>query len=208
MINRARRFRIVNTCYYRVAHWYEFARAYFLARLATPLKVVIGAGHSQLEGWLLTDKKILDITRPGSWRRLFSPASIDCLLAEHVLEHLSLDECRIALREAYRYLKPGGVFRIAVPDGNRRDPDYVAETAPPMHEHQVLFTLETLSALLEEAGFTVQPLEYFDKDDQFHACPWDVQGGHIQRSVRFDRQVAFRRGDLYYTSLIVDAIKH
>jgi len=36
--------------------------------------------------------------------------------ASHVLEHLALDDCRRALREAYRILAPGGIVRIVVPD--------------------------------------------------------------------------------------------
>lgn len=42
----------------------------------------------------------------------------DCLgvYASHVLEHLCLDDCRIALRETYRLLADGGIFRLVVPD--------------------------------------------------------------------------------------------
>ena len=36
--------------------------------------------------------------------------------ASHVLEHLSLDDCRTALRETLRILTPGGIFRLVVPD--------------------------------------------------------------------------------------------
>jgi len=34
----------------------------------------------------------------------------------HVLEHLSLDDCRTALRETMRILAPDGIFRLVVPD--------------------------------------------------------------------------------------------
>ena len=34
----------------------------------------------------------------------------------HVLEHLSLEECRAALRETRRLLRPQGVFRLVLPD--------------------------------------------------------------------------------------------
>jgi len=36
--------------------------------------------------------------------------------SSHVLEHLALDECRAALTETYRILKPGGIFRFVIPD--------------------------------------------------------------------------------------------
>jgi predicted SAM-dependent methyltransferase len=34
----------------------------------------------------------------------------------HVLEHLSLEDFRIALQKTYSYLRPGGIFRLVVPD--------------------------------------------------------------------------------------------
>lgn len=42
-----------------------------------------------------------------------SCAAIYC---SHVLEHLSLQDFRIALANTYRYLKPGGTFRFVLPD--------------------------------------------------------------------------------------------
>ena len=42
--------------------------------------------------------------------------SCDGLYACHVLEHLALDDFRIALRHSLDYLKPGGPFRLIVPD--------------------------------------------------------------------------------------------
>jgi predicted SAM-dependent methyltransferase len=60
---------------------------------------------------------------------------------------------------------------------------------------------------MEEVGFRVTPLEYFDEHEQFHAVAWDENEGMIMRSQRFDRQKDFQRGDLYYTSVIVDVRK-
>ena len=132
---------------------------------------------------------------------------IDRLLAEHILEHLSETEGRIAVGESYRYLKRGGLFRLAVPDGNRRDAAYLAEVSPPRAGHQVLYNVDTFTSLLKSIGFVVMPLEYFDDHEQFHAHPWDECDGYIQRSIRFDTQEEFRRGHMCYTSLIVDARK-
>jgi hypothetical protein len=47
---------------------------------------------------------------------LVDPASCDGVFCSHVLEHLSLDEATLALRNTLTMLKPGGVFRIVVPD--------------------------------------------------------------------------------------------
>jgi predicted SAM-dependent methyltransferase len=124
-----------------------------------------------------------------------------------MLEHLSEEQARTTVAECFRYLKPGGLFRVAVPDGYRRDPAYVAEASPPNDGHLVLYNVDTLTALLQSAGFTVTPLEYFDAQEQFYAVPWDEKDGLIMRSARFDKQQDFQRGDLFYTSVIVDARK-
>ena len=193
--------------YKGVRHKYEIDRLRQLIASATPLNVVIGGGETSYEGWIFTDRDLLNITNPSEWSKLFTPGSIDRLLCEHVLEHLSDADCRIALTEGYRYLKPGGLMRIAVPDGYRRDTAYVAEASPPKDGHEVLYNVESLTHLLEGVGFVVTPLEYFDSAEKFHAYEWDENEGFIMRSVRFDTQKDFQRGELYYTSLIVDARK-
>ena len=171
------------------------------------LNLVIGGGQTSYEGWISTDRDFLDVTKPSQWAALFRPESIDRILSEHMLEHLSEDQAKITLRECHRYLKPGGLLRLAVPDGFRRDAAYVTEAAPPNDGHQVFYNIETLTPLLSSLGFTVTPLEYFDRNEKFHARPWDEHEGMIKRSVRFDTQKDFERGDLFYTSLIVDARK-
>ena len=65
---------------------------------ASPLNVIIGSGEVAIPGWFETDLAVLDITDASDWRRLFKPGSIDRLLAEHVFEHLSLDETEVALK--------------------------------------------------------------------------------------------------------------
>jgi predicted SAM-dependent methyltransferase len=176
-------------------------------RHACPLKVVLGSGPVTLGGWLATDSDVLDVTSLRAWERLFRPDSIDRLMAEHVFEHLSDSDCTTAFQQCLRYLKRGGVLRIAVPDGYRRDRDYVEEVTPPKDGHRQLFTVESLTRLLNRVGFETTPLEYFDAKEEFHCYPWNEADGLIRRSARFDSQERFKRGSLYYTSLIVDARK-
>src|SRR5438046_2163574 len=45
-----------------------------------------------------------------------SNTSCDAVYCSHVLEHLSLNDFRVALANTYRILKPGGTFRCVVPD--------------------------------------------------------------------------------------------
>lgn len=44
------------------------------------------------------------------------PGSCRGVYASHVLEHLALDDMRVALANTFRMLQPGGVFRLVVPD--------------------------------------------------------------------------------------------
>lgn len=44
----------------------------------------------------------------------------------HVLEHLSYEDCRLALKETHRILESGGTFRGVLPDLERHVHDYLA----------------------------------------------------------------------------------
>jgi SAM-dependent methyltransferase len=41
---------------------------------------------------------------------------LEGIYCSHVLEHLSLDDFRVALSNTYKVLKPGGIFRMVLPD--------------------------------------------------------------------------------------------
>lgn len=56
--------------------------------------------------------------------------SADAIYCSHVLEHLWRDECVVALANTYRYLKPGGVFRLVVPDISKLAKGYFGDTDP------------------------------------------------------------------------------
>ncbi len=55
------------------------------------------------------------------------PDSVDGLYASHVLVHLSLEDCLIALDNSRKVLKPGGIFRLIVPDLRARAERYVSD---------------------------------------------------------------------------------
>lgn len=46
----------------------------------------------------------------------FEDGSVSAVYASHVLEHLSHEDFYAALEETHRMLRPGGVFRLIVPD--------------------------------------------------------------------------------------------
>lgn len=54
-----------------------------------------------------------------------SPGACDGIYCSHVLEHLAYEDCVAALRNTHHYLKPGGTFRLVVPDFEQLAKAYV-----------------------------------------------------------------------------------
>ncbi|PTA68343.1 class I SAM-dependent methyltransferase [Deinococcus arcticus] len=176
------------------------------------MRVILGAGEQRWPGWVPTERETLNLLNPASFERFFHAGPADAFLCEHVWEHLWPDQGAQAARLVFAHLKPGGVLRVAVPDGHHPDPAYralVAVGGPgPAHDHRVLYTLDTFAPLFTQAGFEVQPLEWWDAAGTFHQQPWAPAGGPVYRTARLDhRNEAWRRGQgpLGFTSLLLDA---
>ena len=177
------------------------------------IRVIIGASSQDYPGWIRTQEDELNLIDRRNWETQFAPGSISRLLAEHVWEHLNPDEAAVAARICFDYLRPGGVFRLAVPDGLFPNEEYqrvvqVGGPGPADHpaaSHKVLYDYRTLPPVFLAAGFRVQMLEWWDERGVFHAEEWDEREGFVYRSARFDHRN--RDGALGFTSLIIDAIK-
>jgi len=181
-----------------------------LANAPVGWRIVIGASGIADEGWISTDIEYLNLLKARDWERFFQPDSIDALLAEHVWEHLTPEEGACAAALCFKYIKPGGYLRVAVPDGYHPDPDYIERvriggSGLGADDHKVLYTHKTFSDLFARAGFRCRLLEYFDAQGTFHSENWDEKAGTIVRSQRFDERN--REGKLNYTSIMLDAIK-
>jgi predicted SAM-dependent methyltransferase len=205
--------------YYRYLGWYQFSRR---VRRSSRLRIVIGAWDRFDPGWIPSQQDFLDLLVPEHWSRAFRPGSVDAILAEHVWEHITEDEGRQAAQTCYRYLKPGGYLRVAVPDGFHPDPLYVAQVKPEPDQpgvtagnaenHKALYTYKSLAAVFEAAGFRVELYEYFDEAGRLHERTWDRTAGTIWRSRRFDphRERTYPSSlhhSLSYSSIVLDAIK-
>ena len=57
-------------------------------------------------------------------------ASADAVYCSHVLEHLAVEDMRKALRNTLKMLRPGGVFRLVIPDLRSSAEAYVKSTDP------------------------------------------------------------------------------
>lgn len=89
-----------------------------LYKQTEPLQVILGAGTQAYDGWISTNKEELDLLCPQDWQLSFDARLTDAFLCEHVWEHLTEAEGREAAKLCYKYLKPGGYLRCAVPDAN------------------------------------------------------------------------------------------
>ena len=82
----------------------------FQRRVASaPVKrIVLGASSKHDRGWIPTEMGYLNLLVPEHWERAMRPGSLDAMLAEHVWEHLTLDEARAAATTCHTDLTPGG----------------------------------------------------------------------------------------------------
>jgi SAM-dependent methyltransferase len=81
-----------------------------------------GCGPNAIEGWLNSDRHAasgIDIVGDILHGLPIESSSIDYIVAVHVLQDLTWGDIPPALREVLRILKPGGYFRLAVPDIDR-----------------------------------------------------------------------------------------
>lgn len=178
-------------------------------------KIVVGACDTQFDGWVSSDKKTLNLLAESDWVACFEPGSLNAILAEHVWEHLTPEEAGIAATYCFRFLKPGGYLRVAVPDGFHPDPGYIEwvrpeGSGPGADDHKVLYTYDTFRKVFTSAGFNVSMYEYYDEHGEFHGMDWNHEEGMIRRSRRFDEDTFDRRKSgvsFAFTSIILDAIK-
>lgn len=127
------------------------------------LKLNLGCGRNLIPGWQNHDRDV-DLEKPLPW----PDASARFILMEHVLEHFASPLAYRLLQECWRVLEPGGVIRVCVPDvtlvlENAAYDEFVRtydwgrngiEAIACSHGHQMLWTFDSLAAVLRSVGFT------------------------------------------------------
>lgn len=164
-------------------HRRAIERSKVLLKRQDDIRLELGGGNQVRDGWVNVDIYAeqadlqLDLRRPMP----FPDLSIKEIYASHILEHFGYpEELGELLRECFRVLEVGGVFRAAVPDAGRAfrnycrsefafyDQKYWGNPDPnwcksPMDElnwliymggqHRHMFDKQNLVIRLEEAGF-------------------------------------------------------
>lgn len=175
------------------------------------MKIILGAGGKTQENWISTEQGQLDVMCRSDFEKVLNgEAKFECMLAEHVFEHLELKDIPTALKNCFDFLSLNGRLRIAVPDGFHPDPEYIDYVKPNgtgagADTHQILFNYLMLRRLMREVGFDVELLEWWDEDNKFNARLWNEIDGCVERSLANDPRNT--DGKPHYTSLIVDGIK-
>lgn len=84
-------------------------------------KLNLGCGQKHLEGYINIDMIAPAdlVCKIGKEPLPFEDNSVEAIEADNFLEHLSNEEFLYTLNEAWRVMKPRGVFRIRVPDAVR-----------------------------------------------------------------------------------------
>jgi predicted SAM-dependent methyltransferase len=173
------------------------------------IKIIVGSGGTDYEGWIATDLPHFDLLKKADWEYFLCDKKIDNILAEHVIEHLTKDDVDIVLSFAANYLAKGGRFRIAVPDGFHPSPEYFDYVSPTgktgsLHGHLFLWDFISLSAAAQKAGLRPVSQEYYSEERKFNISPYSFDDGFVRRSIKnnyIDTEIE------NYSSLIVDLIK-
>lgn len=134
------------------------------------LKLNLGAGGNILPGFENHDAEI-DITKPLPW----GDDTVDFILIEHCLEHVSGPDALRFLDEAKRILKPGGILRVCMPvlDNLKREHgrDIVLG-----HGHLVPYSRDSMERLIWLCGFK----------DYYHSERKECDGHHLAIGVEKD----------------------
>ena len=70
----------------------------------------MGAGRTKFPGWFSTEVYFLDVTKEEDFQKLFSERKINNVLAEHVLEHLTLQQLELMTVNFYKYSSDGSAL--------------------------------------------------------------------------------------------------
>jgi len=128
----------------------------------------------------------------------FVDNSLEGIYSEHCLEHISYNAMKFNLEEFFRILKPKGIVRIVMPDGElyfdlykKKQTDdsielpYSKDEPTAMYSinrifrdngHKFIYDFQTLKLLLSKAGFSnVQKKQYKQGNDSKLLIDWDYR---------------------------------
>lgn len=141
------------------------------------MKLNIGSGKDYREGYINIEpnERFKADVRERMENLEYEENSIDEILAQDVIDHITYVETKALMRRFYKWLKPNGLLNIHLPnfaniavwakDGNHEAMTWIHGTDGERAYYDTNFILwsytpESLKAMLEEAGFIV--INYMD----------------------------------------------
>ena len=188
----------------------------FLILSKRNVNLILGAALTKQKGWFSTNEEWLDISKEKDWERLFySKKRIKRIIAEHVFEHLTVEEMQNALKLIYKNMQLGGSLRIAVPDGNNPNNEYrkycgINGIGADASDHKQFITFQLLNKEASKVGFEVELIEGYLNHNQLISKEIDYELGYVMRSRRNKDNFFSKEGWNFpdaNTSLIVDCFK-
>ena len=179
------------------------------------INLILGAALTSQKGWFSTNEEWLDISNPIHWKKLFNGKKIiKNAVAEHVFEHLTISEMDKAIILIHKHLIKNGNLRIAFPDGNNPNSDYLKNVGingigADASDHKQLITYEFLKDFLEKRNFKCYLKEGYLANGKLINEYLDDDLGFIMRSR--SNSYLHQKKDWDFidsnTSLIIDAKK-
>lgn len=144
-------------------------------------------------------------------RHPFDDNSVDYYQAEDVFEHIEYDLLPGIIDDIYRILKPGGLFRLSVPDyrcdillyRSLRNALGIIQDDPGL-DHLWFPRYETVVNLLLNSNFNFHVLHGYTPAGDAIIRPIDYSLGYIQRTPDHDARV---RNPYRPMSIVVDCYK-
>jgi predicted SAM-dependent methyltransferase len=181
-------------------HW----RKYFDIKVPVSVEEQIGEREELVDGVKTMVKYQKEIPEEKiEWRKM---EVIQNILADHVLQELTNHDAIIALELAHQYLTPGGTIRVAVPDAGHNDKKFInlmQQQYPGYH-----YDKTDLIRTMRSAGFTrFKVKEGFDAGGLFNISTWYRIDGYCKRSFWYDPNNMVGDTGMFWSCLIIDAIK-
>ena len=198
-------------------YWFRFFKIKtYLFFSEDTVNIIIGAALTNQKGWFSTNEEWLDISKAEHWNRLFnSKKRVKRVLAEHVFEHLTIDEMRNTLRLIFVNMVNGGSLRIAVPDGNNPNSEYrkhcgINGIGADASDHKQFLNYELLSREVERTGFHHNLIEGYLENKELVLKKVNNNLGRVIRSRSNSINLAKKGWDFCdsNTSLIIDCFKN
>jgi predicted SAM-dependent methyltransferase len=148
----------------------NFRMAYRKACQRGNVRLHVGAGLVQLDGWLNTDITLLCPLYLNAMRPLpIRDSTVSYIFSEQVIEYMPRQATLVFLKESLRVLQPGGVIRIATLDIEALAMAY-------LHDHE---RARLLNKRNKQRGYqyTSYPIDILNKTflEDGNACEYDTQ---------------------------------